>query len=80
MTVDDSIKCRCVHSGMARQFAGFQNPWVCVQAFRSFLPHPLPALLLASFFMGPCSLLGNRVEMRATQARNLCARFDLTVF
>ena len=65
---------------MARQFGGFPNPWVCLQAFRSFLPHLLPALLLASFFMGPCSLLGNRVEMRATQARNFCVRFDLTVF
>ena len=41
------------------------------------LTHPLPALLLASFFMGPCSLLGNRMEMRATQARNFCARFWL---
>ena len=32
------------------QVGGFQNRGVCLQAFPSFLPHPLPALLLAPFF------------------------------
>ena len=50
MTADGSIKCRCVNSGMTGQVGGFQNPGVCLQAFPSFLPHPLPALLLAPFF------------------------------
>ena len=26
MTADDSIKCRCVNSGMTGQVGGFQNP------------------------------------------------------
>ena len=39
----------------------------------TFLPHPLPALLLAPFFarslvLVPCSLLLNRTETLATQA------------
>ena len=50
MTADDSIKCRCANSGMTGQVGGFQNPRVCLQAFPSFLPHPLPALLLAPLF------------------------------
>ena len=50
MTADDSIKCRCAKSGMTGQVGGFQNPGVCPEAFPSFLPHPLPALLLAPFF------------------------------
>ena len=47
MTADDSIKCRCGNSGMTVQVGGFQNPRLCLQAFPSFLPHPLPARLLA---------------------------------
>ena len=44
-----------------------------LQAFPSFLPHPLPAILLASFFarsltLVPRSLLLNRTETLATQA------------
>ena len=75
MTAVDSIKCRCAHSGMAGQVDGFQNPGVCLQAFPSFLPHPLPALLLAPFFarsltLVPRSLLLNRTETLATQAMN----------
>ena len=31
--------------GMTDQVGGFQNPGVCLQAFPSFLPHPLPAVL-----------------------------------
>ena len=73
MTAVDSIKCRCAHSGMTGQVGGFQNPGVCLQAFPSFLPHPLPALLLAPFFTRsltfvPRSLLLNRTETLATQA------------
>ena len=50
MTADHSIKCRCANSGMTGQVDGFQNPGDCLQAFPSFLPHPLSALLLAPFF------------------------------
>ena len=58
---------------MTGQVGGFQNPGVCLQAFPSFLPHPLPALLLAPFFarsltLVPRSLLLNRTETLATQA------------
>ena len=49
MTADDSIKCRCANSGMTGQVGGFQNPGVCLQAFPSFLPHPLPAFIYAIF-------------------------------
>ena len=74
MTADDSIKCRCANSGMTGQVGGFQNPGVCLQAFSSFLPHPLPALLLTPFFVRcltllPCSLLLNRTETLAMQAK-----------
>ena len=73
MTADDSIKCRCTNSGMTGQVGGFQNPGVCLQAFPSFLPHPLPAVLLAPFFarsltLVPRSLLLNSTETLATQA------------
>ena len=56
------------------QVGVFQNPGVCLQAFPSFLPHPLPALLLAPFFtrsltLVPRSLLLNRTETLATQAK-----------
>ena len=73
MTADDSIKCRCANSGMTGQVGGFQNPGVCLQAFPSFLPHPLPALLLTLFFaqsltLVPRFLLLNRTETLATQA------------
>ena len=76
MTADDSIKCRCVKSRMTDQVVDFQNRGVCLQAFPSFLPHPLPALLLASFFarsfltLVPHFLLLNRTETLATQAKN----------
>ena len=74
MTADDSIKCRCANSGMTGQVGGFQNPGVCLQAFPFFLPHPLPALLLAPFFarcltLVPCSLLLNCMEMLASKAK-----------
>ena len=74
MTADDSIKCRCANSGMTGQVGGFQNPGICLQAFPSFLPHPLPALSLTPFFtrsltLVPSSLLLNRTETLATQAR-----------
>ena len=49
MIADDTIKCRCANLGMTGQVGGFQNTGDCLQAFPSFLPHPLPALLLAPF-------------------------------
>ena len=76
MTADDSIKCRCANSGMTGQVGGFQNPWVCLQAFPSFPPHPLPALLLVPFFarqliLVPCSLLIDCTETLAMQATRM---------
>ena len=73
MKAVDSTKCRCTHSGRKGQVGGFQNPGVCLQAFPSFLLHPLPALLLVPFFarflpLVPCSLLLNRTETLAKQA------------
>ena len=61
------------NSGMTSQEGGFQNPGVCLQAFPSLLPHPLPALLLRPFFarcltLVPRFLLLNRTETLATQA------------
>ena len=57
----------------AGQEGSFQNPGVCLQAFPSFLPHPVPALLLAPFFaqfltLVPHSLLLKRAETLVTQA------------
>ena len=80
MTVDDSIKCRCANSGMTGQVGGFQNPGVCLQAFPSFLPHPLPALLLVPLFsrsltLVPRSFLLNRTEALAKQATAEIAEF-----
>ena len=54
MTAVDRIKCRYAHSGMTSGVGGFQNPAVCLQAFPSFLPHPLPAYS-RHFSRGPCS-------------------------
>ena len=76
MTADDSIKCRCANSGMTGQVGGFQNPWVCLQAFPSFPPHPLPSLLLVPFFarqliLVPCSLLIDCTETLAMQATRM---------
>ena len=74
MTVVDSIKCRFANSGVTDQVGGFKNPGVCLQAFPSFLPHPLPALLLASLFSRSLTLvrgsfLLNPTETLAMQAR-----------
>ena len=49
MTADDSIKCRCVNSGMTGQVGGFQNPGVCLQAFLSFFPTSSPLFYLRHF-------------------------------
>ena len=54
MTAVDRIKCRYAHPGMTSGVGGFQNPGVCLQAFPSFLPHPLPAYS-SHFLRGPCS-------------------------
>jgi len=57
---------------------GFQIPGVCQQAFPSFLPLPLPVLLLAPF--SRCnSLLLNLTETLATQAKvEHIEKFSLT--
>ena len=76
MTADDSIECQCTNSGMTGQVGGFQNPGVCLQAFPSFPPHPLPVLLLAPFFaqqltLIPHSLLKDKTETLAMQAMRM---------
>ena len=53
------------------QVGGFQNLEVFIPAFPSFLPHPLPAVLLTPFFarsltLVPRSLLLNCTETLAT--------------
>ena len=68
MTADDSIKCWCANSGMTGQVGGFQNRGVYLQAFPSFLSHPLPALLLTPFFARSRSLLLNCTKTLSTQA------------
>ena len=69
ITADDSIKCRCAHSGMSGQMGGFHNPGFVCERFLTFLSHPLPALVLAPFFARSFdSLLQNRAETLATQA------------
>ena len=52
LTADDSIKW-CANSSTTGQVGGFQNPGVCLQAFPSFLAHPLSTLSLAPFFVRP---------------------------
>ena len=84
MTVDDSIKCRFANSGVTDQVGGFQNPGICLQAFPSFLPHPLPALLLAPLFsrsltLVPHSFRLNRTETLATQASCKCTVFQIWI-
>ena len=70
MTADDRMKCQCASSGMTGQVGGFQNQGVCLQAFPSFLSHPLPVRLLArSLTPVPRSLLLNHTETLATQAK-----------
>ena len=73
----DSIKCRCVNrQAWQAKWAVFKIEGfmvVYLQAFPPFLPHPLPALLLAPFFarsltLFPRSFLLNRTETHATQA------------
>ena len=53
----------------AGQEGGFQNPGVCLQAFPSILPLPLPALLLAPFFAQSLTLVpritSRKVDFRA---------------
>ena len=58
--------------------AGFQNRGVCLQAFPSFFPLPLPPLsFFGSRFMSRAaktglSLLRNQMETLATQATEIC--------
>ena len=75
-----NAKCRFANSGVTDQEGGFQNPGVCLQAFSSFLSHPLPALSLAPLFsrsltLVPRSFLLNRTETLATQASSIIILF-----
>ena len=63
MTAVDRIKCRYAHSGMTSGVGGFQNPGVCLQAFPSFLPHPLPAYS-RHFSRGLCSKTARKRLLR----------------
>ena len=62
---------------MTGQVGGFQNPGICLQAFPSFLPRPLPALLIVPFFARSLTLISdslmllNCTEMLATPADTL---------
>ena len=80
MDADDSMICRCVHSGVKRRVGVFQNPGVCLQAFPSFTPltHSPPSFFCLSshFSRGQntknpflrLSLLPNPTETLATQS------------
>ena len=63
MTAVDKIKCRYAHSGMTSGVGGFQNLGVCLQAFPSFLPHPLPAYS-RYFSRGLCSKTARKRLLR----------------
>ena len=76
MTAVDSIKCRCAHSGMTGQVDGFQNPGVCLQAFPSFLPHPLSALLLVSFFARSLTLVSRSLLLNCTETLAVTSIFN----
>ena len=61
---------------MTGQVDGFQNPGVCLQAFPSFPPYPLPVLLLAPFFVRqltliPHSLVKDKTETLSMQAMRI---------
>ena len=61
------------HDSPSGWFSKSRIPGVCLQAFPSFLPYLLPALLLAPLFSRslthvPRSFLLNRIETLATQA------------
>ena len=78
MTAVDRIKCRYAHSGMTSGVGGFQNPAVCLQAFPSFLPHPLPAYSRHFFTR---SLPRNSTETLATlaktnQSQTACSAYE----
>ena len=75
MTADDSIKCRCANSGMTGP-SGWFSKSRGLSASVSFLSSPPPArsFTFAPFFarslnLVPRSLLLNRTETLATQAR-----------
>ena len=63
MTAVDRIKCQYAHSGMTSGVGGFQNPGACLQAFPSFLPHPLPAYS-RHFSRGLCSKTARKRLLR----------------
>ena len=66
MTAVDRIKCHYAHSGMTSGVGGSQNHGVCLQAFPSFLPHPLPAYL-RHFLCGLCSETARKRLLRRLQ-------------
>ena len=65
----DSIKCRCVNSGMTGRVGGFQNRGVCLQALPSCLPHPSPLFYLCHFSRGLCLLF---LVLYSKPHRNAC--------
>ena len=69
----DRIKCRYAHSGMTSGVGGFQNPGVCLQAFPSFLPHPLPAYS-RHFSRGLCSKTARKRLLRRLNQLQLHAQ------
>ena len=69
MTADDSIKYRCVNSGMTGQVGGFQHRGVCLQALPSCLPHPSPLFYLCHFSRGLCLLF---LVLYSKPHRNAC--------
>ena len=73
MTADNSIKCRCANSGMTGQVGGFKIPGFACKRFLPFFPTPSTLFYLRHFSRSltlvPRSLLLNRTETLATQAR-----------
>ena len=76
MTAVDSIICRCAHPGMTGQVGGFQNPGVSLQAFPSFLPHPLSALLLVPFFARSLTLVSRSLLLNCTETLAVTSIFN----
>ena len=76
MTAVDNIKYWCAHSGMTDQVGGFQNPGVCLQAFPSFLPHPLSALLLVPFFARSLTLVSRSLLLNCTETLAVTSIFN----
>ena len=76
MTAVGSIICRCAHPGMTSPVGGFQNPGVSLQAFPSFLPHPLSALLLVPFFARSLTLVSRSLLLNCTETLAVTSIFN----